>query len=439
MGRGLDQSPAEFATGLAREAGGRGFVVHDADNGALRISHPFLEGAAHALRQQPLGFAGHEAIFLAVGPETGALFGAFLHSTVRGLAQGGVRRWRYGALADFLRDGLRLSHGMSRKSALAGLWWGGGKGVIACREDAPQDDPSFRRALYQEYGDFVASLRGAFVAAEDVGTRPPDVAVLFSRCRFVTCIPPAFGGAGNPSPATARGVAVAMEAALEGLGRPGLSGLRVALQGCGQVGRALAARLLEAGARVVAADPSPEACRALAAAHPGRPLEVRTVAPGDRSILFEECDVLSPCALGGVLDAKTIPGIRAWLVCGSANNQLGDDPRDDRALAERDITWVPDFLCNRMGIVHCGNEPFGHVPDDWEIERHLDPDWAGSIPSTTRRVLLESHRTGAAPGETANALADAALGELHPLLGHRGARIVAGLVSDRWATAKPNG
>jgi len=439
MGRGLDQSPAEFAAGLVREAGGRGFVVHDAESGALRISHPFLEGAAHALRQQPLGFAGHEAIFLAVGAETGALFGAFLHSTVRGLAQGGVRRWRYRVLEDFLRDGLRLSHGMSRKNALAGLWWGGGKGVIACRDGAREDDASFRRVLYQEYGAFVASLRGAFVAAEDVGTRPADVAVLFSRCRFVTCIPPALGGAGNPSPATAHGVAVAMEAALEVLGRPGLAGLRVALQGCGQVGRGLAARLLEAGASVVAADPNPDACRALAAAHPGRSLEVRSVDPDDCSILFEDCDVLSPCALGGVLDAKTIPGIRASLICGSANNQLGDERRDDRALAERGIPWVPDFLCNRMGIVHCGNEPFGRVPDDWEIERHLDPDWSGSIPATTRRVLFESFRTGVPPGEAANALADAALAERHPVLGHRGRRIVAGLVSDRWAAAEASG
>jgi len=149
--------------------------------------------------------------------------------------------------------------------------------------------------------------------------------------------------------------------------------------------------------------------------------------------------VLSPCALGGVLDAKTIPGIRASLVCGSANNQLGDPLRDDRALAEREITWVPDFLCNRMGIVHCGNESFGRVPDDWEIERHLDPDWSGSIPASTRRVLLESRRTGAGPGATADALADAALGEVHPLLGHRGWRIVEGLVSDRWAAAKPSG
>jgi glutamate dehydrogenase/leucine dehydrogenase len=433
MGRGLDESPDAFARRLAREAGGRAHLVPDPATGALRISHPMLEGLAHALRQRPLGWADHEAVFLATGPATGALLGAFVHSTVRGPAQGGVRRWRYPALEEFVRDGLRLSHGMSRKNALAGLWWGGGKGVIAWEGDAA--DPGLRRTLYEEYGDFVTSLRGVYVAAEDVGTRPEDVAAMFARSRFVTCLPPELGGSGNPSPATARGVAAAMEAALGVLGRPGLAGQRVALQGCGQVGRALAALLLEAGAHVVAADPSPAACEALAAAHPGAALEVRTVPPGDAAILFEDCDVLAPCALGGVLDAKTIPGVRAALVCGSANNQLGDDGRDDRALADRGVVWVPDLLCNRMGIVHCADEAAGRLPDDPAVARHLDPTWPGSIPATTRRVLVASRRTGRPPGETAHGLADAALKEPHPLLGHRGRAIVDSLVRERRAAA----
>lgn len=441
MGRGLDQSPETFAERLGREAGGRGLLVSDPETGALRISHPLLEGIAHALRQRPLGWADHEAVFLATGPETGALFGAFVHSTRRGPAQGGVRRWRYPALEEFLRDGLRLAHGMSRKNALAGLWWGGGKGVIAAPDDAAEHDPGLRRAIYEEYGAFVASLHGVYVAAEDVGTRPGDVAAMFSRCRFVSCLPPELGGAGNPSQATARGVAVAMGAALQEIGRPGLAGQRVALQGCGQAGRALAARLLEAGARVVATDPSAEACEALAAAHrgAGAALVVRRVAPDDRGVLFEDCDVLSPCALGGVLDAKTIPGIRAALVCGSANNQLGDETRDDRALAARGIAWVPDLLCNRMGIVHCGNEPFGALPDDPAVIRHLDAAWDGSIPATTRRALSEARRSGRPPGEVVHALADAALAEPHPILGHRGRAIVASLVADRWASHAARG
>lgn len=433
MGRGLDQSPEAFAAGLRRAGVQRGFVIHDAESRALRVSHPALEGLAHALRQRPLGFADHEAIFLGIGPESGALFGAFVHSTRRGQAQGGVRRWRYPALEEFLADGLRLSHGMSRKSALAGLWWGGGKGLIASPEGVERS-AALRRTLYEEYGRFVASLGGCFVAAEDVGTRPEDVAVMFSQCRFVTCVPPALGGSGNPSPATAEGVLSAMEAALRFLGRGPLAGLRVAVQGAGQVGRVLVARLLERGAAaVVVEDPDEDAIASLRAAHPGAPLAVRTVTDADPGILFEACDVLAPCALGGVLDGKTIPGIRAPLVCGSANNQLSDPQRDDRALAERDITWVPDFLCNRMGIVSCSDEPFGHLPDDPAVRRHLDPDWPGSVPSTTVRVLARARDAGVPPGEAANRLADEALAEPHPLHGHRGRRIIAGLVARRWA------
>jgi glutamate dehydrogenase/leucine dehydrogenase len=436
MGRGLDQSPDAFVAMLRRAGAERAFVIHEPESGALRISHPVLEGLAHALRQRLLGFADHEGIFLAAGPETGALFGAFVHSTVRGQAQGGVRRWHYPAVEEFMADGLRLSHGMSRKSALAGLWWGGGKGLIACDPEAVAE-PDFRRTLYREFGCFVASLRGCFVAAEDVGTRPEDVATMFSQSRFVTCVPPALGGSGNPSPATAQGVMVAMEAALDFLGRGSLAGKRVAIQGAGQVGRALTAQLLERGvASLVVADPDERAVRALRAAHPAAPLEVRTVPPGDHGILFEACDVLAPCALGGVLDAKTIPGLRAPLVCGSANNQLGDERRDDPALAEREITWVPDFLCNRMGIVQCADEPFGRLSDDPAVRRHLDPAWPGSIPAATRRVLARSRDEGVPPGEAANRLADDALAEPHPLYGHRGRRIIAGLVADRWALCR---
>jgi glutamate dehydrogenase/leucine dehydrogenase len=438
MGRGLDQTPAEFAESLRRAGLARAFVVDDPETGALRVSHPLLEGVARAFVQRPLGFAGHEAVFLAVAPRTGALFGAFVHSTVRGQAQGGVRRWRYPALEEFLRDGLRLSQGMSRKSALAGLWWGGGKGVIACGPGAPEDDPAFRATLYEEYGEFVTSLRGCFLAAEDVGTTPSDVERMFTRSRFVTCVPPELGGRGNPSPATALGVVAAMEAGLACLGRGGLAGKRVAVQGCGQVGRALVARLLERGvASLVAADPDPRACQALRDAHPGAPLEVRAVGCDDRSALAEPCDVLAPCALGGVLDPKTIPGVRAALVCGSANNQLACEVRDDRALFEAGITWIPDPLCSRMGIVYCGGEPWGLVPDDPDVLRHLDPSWPGSIPAMTKRVLARARDEGVPPGQAACALADEALREPHPLLGHRGRRIVAGLVADRWAAGRP--
>jgi len=438
MGRGLDEGPGAFAARLREAGSGRGHMVRDAATGVLRASHPVLEGLARALRQRPVGFDDHEAIFLAVGPETGVLLGAFVHRTVRGQAQGGVRSRPYRALEDWLRDGLRLSRAMSHKSALAGLWWGGGKGVIAQPEDPRAADPGFRRRLYGEYGAFVSGLRGAFVAAEDAGTTPGDVAAMFARSRFVTCVPPECGGSGNPAGATAQGVVSAMEAALDALGAAGLAGLRVAVQGCGQVGHRVVAGLLRAGAaQVVAADPDRTACEALAAAHPGARLDVRCVPAEDRSILYEDCDVLSPCALGGVLDPKSIPGVRARLVCGSANNQLEDDVRDDRSLAERGVVWVPDVLCSRMGIVRCANEQYGHVPDDPDVARHLDPAWPDSIPATTRRILARARDEGVPPGEAARREAGERMAESHPLFGHRGRRIIEGLVADRWHAQAP--
>lgn len=224
MDRLLDLPPDAVARELRRLGTGRAWWIRDGQS--LRASHDALLEITAFLEEGVGGARGHEAVFLAVGPESGALFGAFLHATSRGQAQGGLRRCPYTDLAAFLSDGLRLSWGMSRKIALAGLWWGGGKGLIASSEEP---DAEGRRALYREYGDFVSSLGGCYVTAEDAGTRPDDIANVFERTRFVTCIPAGFGGAGNPAPATAAGVVCGMEAALDACGLSGLSGRRIAM------------------------------------------------------------------------------------------------------------------------------------------------------------------------------------------------------------------
>ena len=141
---------------------------------------------------------------------------------------------------------------MSQKNALAGLWWGGGKGVISCPPDFDRSDRALRQAVFQEYGDFISSIGGAYVTAEDVGTNTEDMGWIFSKTRFITCIPGVFGGSGNPSRATARGVVVAMEAALEARGEGTLHGKRVVVQGVGHVGEVIIELLLEGGAEVLA-------------------------------------------------------------------------------------------------------------------------------------------------------------------------------------------
>ncbi|GAB4335031.1 MAG: branched-chain amino acid dehydrogenase [Dehalococcoidia bacterium] len=433
----LDATPESFVDELLRHNIHRVYLVPDARTGSIAASHPFVQPLASFFDDPGSGYAGHEAVFLAIGPETHALFGAFVHTTTRGMAQGGLRHVPYESIAAFLRDGLRLSHAMARKSALAGLWWGGGKGVIARQPGDAWHDRAYRDTLYHEYGQFVTSLRGCFVAAEDAGTNVDDMAAVFRATRFATCIPPALGGSGNPSVITARGVVVAMEAALDHLGRGTLEGKRVAIEGLGNVGGPMVGFLLERGvASVVAADIAPDRVQAIRERHAGQPVEARLVGPGNHDVLAEPCDIVAPNGLGGVLNAETIPRIQAPIVCGAANNQLDDETRDAAALRDRGITFVPDFVCNRMGIVNCANEQYGYPVPDPAIERHLGREWEHGIYQATRRVLTLAATEGITTNEAATTLADALAREPHPIWPGRGREIVRTLVGEGWATGE---
>jgi glutamate dehydrogenase/leucine dehydrogenase len=281
----------------------------------------------------------------------------------------------------------------------------------------------------------MTSLRGCYVTAEDVGTSVEDMAAVFSRTRFTTCIPSGLGGSGNPSVPTARGVVRGMDAALEFLGMGGLEGRTVAVQGLGHVGGPLV-ELLHARAvgRVIASDIDPAREAALRARCPGLDLTVRIVERGDNALLGEEADVVSPCATGAVLGPETIPRIRARIVCGAANNQLEDPERDDVALQEAGILYMPDFLVNRMGIVNCADEPFGYVDGDPAFEAHLGDTWEGGIYRLSLRILEEARRTGQTPARVALTLAEERSLETHPIWGHRGVQIVRSLVASDWAS-----
>ncbi len=142
--------------------------------------------------------------------------------------------------------------------------------------------------------------------------------------------------------------------------------------------------------------------------------------------------MLAPSALGGVLGPKTIPQIRAPVICGPANNQLADESRDSAALTDRGIVHVPDFVANRMGIVYCGNEQYGYVNGDPMVKRHLSRSWKGGIHQTTRRVLELAQRSDVSPVVAASRLADEMAEQPHPIWGHRSAKIIESLVADRW-------
>jgi leucine dehydrogenase len=423
-------SPAELCEFLRGLGIQRFHLVWDEEQERLVASHPALEPLAELFRKDTRDFDRHEGIFVQVAPSSGTLQGAFVHRTCRGQAAGGVRFWTYDTVEEYLRDGLRLGKGMTQKNALAGIWWGGGKGVMARGTGKDASDPAIRRLIYEEYGEFMSSLRGCYVTAEDVGTSVEDMAAVFSRTRFTTCIPEAVGGSGNPSTPTALGVVRGMEAALAHRGLGSLAEKTIAIQGLGHVGEPLVGFLQQRGvARIVGSDIDPSREGALRELFPDLKLEVHTVARGDCSIFTQEADILSLNATGATLNERTIPTIAARIVCGAANNQLEDPERDDRRLAERGILYLPDFLVNRMGIVNCADEQFGTVADDPAFERHLGDEWENSIYNLSLQVLADAEKSGRTPHRVAVELADERSFEAHPLWGHRGPIIIKGLVS----------
>ncbi len=424
--------PRAFADHLRSLGRSRAYAVTDPQSGNITVSDPALAGLGDFLRTSP-DFHGHEGVFLGVGPESGALFGAFVHDTHRGQSQGGLRFWPYPTLAGFLSDGLRLAQGMTRKNALAGIWWGGGKGIIARDPDAPFRDPAYRRTVYREYAAFCTSLGGVYLTAEDAGTGPADMAEVFTQTRFVTCIPAAVGGSGNPSPATAKGVVCAMEGALDHLGLGTLAGKRIVLQGTGNVGAAMIDELLARDvASVLGSDISDERLAGLRERYSGAPVELRLSERGDDGILSEACDVLAPNALGGILNPETIPAIQAKVICGAANNQLLDETRDAEALRARGIVYIPDFLANRMGIVSCANEQYGYVEDDPAIQRHFGREWDNSVFKITQQTLRLAAAEGITTAAAASRIADELASHPHPIWGHRGAAIIRTLLAAKW-------
>lgn len=248
------------------------------------------------------------------GPRSGLFTIVAVHSTVRGPSLGGCRMWTYDDNRAAIRDALRLSEGMTYKSAVAGLPLGGGKGVIVVRPDEPLDAKR-RRAVLLDFGETVERLGGTYVTAEDVGTSTRDMTVIAKATSHVSGLSRRSGGSGDPSPFTALGVLHAIEATVERtFGTPSLKGRTAAVVGLGHVGLRVAKLLHRAGAKLVVADidPTKRAEAEKLGAKWATPAKAMTAA----------VDVLVPCALGGVLDHESVPRLQAPAVAGAANNQL---------------------------------------------------------------------------------------------------------------------
>jgi leucine dehydrogenase len=334
------------------------------------------------------GPPGFEDLLVLAGERSHATIAIAVHSTALGPALGGARLWHYASADEAVADARRLARAMTYKAAAAGLLLGGGKGVICAPTPHPQGD--LRRAMLLDFGDAVESLGGRYVTAEDVGTGAADMAVIAERTAHVVGLPGERGGSGDPSPVTARGVLVALRACLEHrFGNPSPAGVRVCVVGAGHVGGRLARLLAEAGAEVTISDLDPS--RRALADHLG----AAWVDPAEA--ILTPCDVLAPCALGGVLDAPTVDRLRCAIVCGAANNVLAED-RVALALASRDIVYVPDFIANAGGLINVYAEL-------QRLDHQAVTALVDGIGSTTRLVLEAAERHGTTPLAEAQALA----------------------------------
>ncbi len=298
------------------------------------------------------GFDGHERVLVGRDPASGVRMVVALHSTVLGPALGGTRMALYADTPDpgagAYADALRLSRAMTYKNSLAGLDHGGGKGVILA--DPAAKDPEVLHA----YGRLVSSLDGAYVTAGDVGMAVTDMDVIAETCRWTTGRSPEKGGVGDSGILTALGVFRGLQASARLVfGSDDLDGRRIGVVGAGKVGGRLIGHLVEAGAAVVATDPSPEARSAIVDRFP----QVRFVDSLD-DLLADAPDVLSPNAMGGLITAELARDLTVRLVCGGANNQLAD-PAVGVVLADRGIVYAPDFMVNCGGVIQVAEELVG--------------------------------------------------------------------------------
>lgn len=288
---------------------------------------------------------GHEQFSVYTDPDVGLRAFIAIHDTTLGPALGGVRVWPYATEDEAIMDALRLGRAMTYKSAAAGLPFGGGKAVIMAD---PRGDKT--EALMRSFGRFVNTLGGRYLTTGDVGTSSMDLEWIAQETTYVTGLPLSQGGSGDTSRMTGYGIFQGMKAcAKEIWGNDSLEGRKIALQGLGHVAEAVIHHLLEEKASLVATDINEDTLRK------SRTLggNIEIVAP--QEIYDVECDILSPCALGGVLNSDTIPRLKCKVICGGANNQLlGEDDGD--ALKSQGILYAPDYIVNAGGVINISFE-----------------------------------------------------------------------------------
>lgn len=300
-----------------------------------------------------VSFNDHEQIVFCHDKDTGLKAIIGIHNTVLGPALGGTRMWKYNNEWEALNDVLRLSRGMTYKSAISGLNLGGGKAVIIgdSRTDKTPE-------MIAKFGEFVHSLSGKYITAEDVGTTTPDMDLIREITPHVTGISESKGGSGNPSPVTGFGVFMGLKAANNfAFGSDSLQGKKVMVQGIGHVGETLVSYLVKEGAIVQIADINEEKLQEVASKYGA------TIYRGN-DLYEEEVDIYAPCALGATINDETVHKIKAKVIAGAANNQLANENVHGQILKDRGIVYAPDFLINAGGIINVYGEIVGYGKEE---------------------------------------------------------------------------
>ncbi len=336
-------------------------------------------------------FADHEQVVFCSDDKSGLKTIVAIHNSNLGPALGGCRMWPYASEEEAVRDVLRLSRGMTYKSAMANLKLGGGKSVVIGN---PRTDKT--PALLEALARAIDNLNGRYIAAEDSGTSVADIKYMNRFTQHVggTTDKPSDTGmrSGDPSPATAYGTFVGIKAAVkERLGSDQLDGLKVAIQGMGNVGSDLARQLHEAGAKLWIADIHPEQTRRATD-------EFGAAVVATENIFALDVDVFAPCAMGAVLNDETIPQLKVSVVAGAANNQLAE-ARHGAELARRNILYAPDYVVNAGGIIDIYHERIGF--DRAALIRHID-----GIYDNLMEIFARARAEGRPTGEVADAIAE---------------------------------
>ncbi|MFM7662751.1 MAG: Glu/Leu/Phe/Val dehydrogenase dimerization domain-containing protein [Bacteroidota bacterium] len=285
---------------------------------------------------------GHEQIVFCHDEETGLKAIISIHSTILGPSLGGTRMWMYDSEIEALNDVLRLSRGMTYKNSISNLNLGGGKAVIIGDSRKMKN-----RAFFKKFGEFVNSLSGKYITAEDVGISPQDMSWVSEETKYVVGLP---GKSGDPSPVTALGVYMGIKACAKiQFGSDSLNGKKIAVQGVGHVGEYLVGHLAKEGAEIYISDIYQETLTRVS-----KKYKAHVVSPDD--IYDIDMDIYAPCALGATVNDETLKKLKCSIIAGAANNQLKNEIIHGKAVMEKGIIYAPDYAINAGGVINCFSE-----------------------------------------------------------------------------------